>query len=315
MKGVLVLMISLLNKLINIAIDERLTNKRDEIYVKNQLIHLLNIDSLSIDEVNENISLPAFTSIEKIAILLDEISQYAVEDNVISNDVDEIEQLKTNMMNCIIPSPSKVNEIFHEKYLHSPHSATDYFYEFSQLNQAIHLDSVHKNRKFKIMTKYGNLHLTINTSKPEKTPQQIKKESTVKLDYPKCLLCIENEGYVGGEGYPKRANHRIINIRLLDENWYFQFSPYSYYDEHSIVISEHHQPMVINKQTFERLIAFVDMFPHYFIGSNADLPIVGGSILSHDHYQAGQYVFRSEEHTSELQSRGHLVCRLLLEKK
>jgi len=163
----------------------------------------------------------------------------------------------------------------------------------SKNNNYIQMNRIQKNIHFKAETAYGNLDITINLSKPEKDPEQIKRERALKqtISYPKCLLCIENEGYAGRTGYPARANHRVIKVPLGDENWYFQYSPYVYYNEHSILLAEEHRDMKIDQQAFERLVTFTEKFPHYFIGSNADLPIVGGSILSHDHYQAGNYEF------------------------
>jgi UDPglucose--hexose-1-phosphate uridylyltransferase len=155
------------------------------------------------------------------------------------------------------------------------------------------MNRIQKNVHFKADTAYGELDITINLSKPEKDPEQIRREREVKrvVDYPKCVLCVENEGYVGRTGYPARANHRVITVPMLGENWYLQYSPYVYYNEHSILLSEAHRDMKIDKKAFERLLLFAEKYPHYFIGSNADLPIVGGSILSHDHYQAGRYEF------------------------
>src|SRR5699024_106713 len=175
----------------------------------------------------------------------------------------------------------------------SPEKATNYFYQLSKNSNYIQMNRIAKNIHFKADTIYGELDITINMSKPEKDPEQIKREKALKQDinYPPCVLCIENEGYEGRTGYAARANHRIIKVPLNGENWYFQYSPYVYYNEHSILLSEEHRDMKINQQTFANLLAFIDKFPHYFIGSNADLPIVGGSILSHDHYQAGRYEF------------------------
>lgn len=257
----------------------------DEVYVRNQILHLLKIDSFPKKTViGTNDSIPN---------LLENLIQFAVNHHVIQDVLDDKEMLSANIMNCFVPLPSVVNELFHQKYKAAPQEATNYFYKLSQHSNYIQTKRIAKNVHFKSDTKYGKLDITINLSKPEKDPDQIKRERETKqsLDYPTCVLCRENEGYAGRIGYPARANHRVIQMSLLDENWFFQYSPYVYYNEHSILLSEEHRPMKIDARTFERLLTFVDMFPHYFIGSNADLPIVGGSILGHDHYQAGRYEF------------------------
>lgn len=177
--------------------------------------------------------------------------------------------------------------------------ATNYFYSLSKHSNYIQMERIKKNIHFKTETTYGQLDITINLSKPEKDPEQIKRERATKqaVKYPKCLLCAENEGYIGRTGHPARSNHRIIPVSLQDETWYLQYSPYVYYNEHCILLAKDHRSMKINQATFTRLLAFVDKFPHYFIGSNADLPIVGGSILTHDHYQGGHYTFAMEQAT------------------
>src|SRR5699024_6389201 len=225
--------------------------------------------------------------------LLDEIIAFAIENHVIEDVFDDKEILSARIMNTFIARPSTVNQTFNQKYEKSPIAATDYFYELSKNSNYIQMNRIQKNVHFKADSPYGELDITINLSKPEKDPEQIKREREMKqsLDYPKCVLCRENEGYVGRIGYPARANHRVIKVPLLNENWYLQYSPYVYYNEHSILLCEEHRDMKIDKKAFERLLLFVEKFPHYFIGSNADLPIVGGSILSHDHYQAGRYEF------------------------
>lgn len=267
------------------AKEAQLIERQDENYVRNQVMSLLELESFPND-------LKMFTN-DTIPDLLENIVQYAVENGVIEDVFDDKEMLMANIMNCFIARPSVINETFYKKYEVSPIQATNYFYHLSKSSNYIQMNRIAKNVNFKADTKYGELDITINLSKPEKDPEQIKREREMKqtLDYPKCVLCPENEGYVGRVGYPARANHRVIQVPLLDENWYLQYSPYVYYNEHSIVLSEEHRDMKIDKRAFERLLTFVEKFPHYFIGSNADLPIVGGSILSHDHYQAGRYDF------------------------
>lgn len=271
--------------LIQKATEANLIEKQDEVYVRNQVMHLLHLKSFPNHLTN-------FTK-DSIPNLLEKMIDYAIESQVIEDVFDNKEMLTANIMNCFIARPSVINDIFYKKYQESPIEATDYFYSLSKNSNYIQLNRIAKNVNFKSDTKYGQLDITINLSKPEKDPEQIKREREQKqtVNYPKCVLCLENEGYVGRVGYPARANHRIIEVPLLDETWYLQYSPYVYYNEHSILLSAEHRDMKIDKYTFERLLTFVEKFPHYFIGSNADLPIVGGSILSHDHYQAGCYDF------------------------
>lgn len=271
--------------LIHQAIQTELIEAADSIYARNQVINLLELASFS-----EQLGNPTMDTIPN---LLEHLISYAVEQNIIDDVLDEKEILTANIMNCFIARPSVINQTFNEKYNQSPEAATDYFYNLSKNSNYIQMNRIAKNISYKVGTAYGTMDITINLSKPEKDPEQIKREREMKqnLNYPKCLLCKENEGYVGRTGHPARANHRIIQIPLFGENWYLQYSPYVYYNEHSILLSEQHRDMKIDRNTFERLLAFTDKFPHYMIGSNADLPIVGGSILSHDHYQAGRYEF------------------------
>ncbi|WP_188454897.1 UDP-glucose--hexose-1-phosphate uridylyltransferase [Virgibacillus oceani] len=271
--------------LIKQAVDVELIEPGDQIYVRNQILHLLQLESFpeSAIEAEDN-SIP--NSLEKVI-------GFAVEQGVIDDVFDDKEILAAKIMNCFVARPSEVNRIFNEKYAQSPEDATDYFYKLSKNSNYIQMNRIKKNIHYKADTEYGAMEITINLSKPEKDPEQIKRERTMKKDvhYPKCVLCIENEGYAGRTGYPARSNHRVIRVPLLGEYWYLQYSPYVYYNEHSILLAEEHRDMKIDKEAFGRLLAFVEKFPHYFIGSNADLPIVGGSILSHDHYQAGRYEF------------------------
>lgn len=195
-------------------------------------------------------------------------------------------------MDLMTPPPSVVNAYFAQYYSKDPIQATDYFYKLSKENDYIKTREIAQNIIFPAETEYGELEITINLSKPEKDPKQIAEErQAVKVDYPECMLCMENEGYKGRLNYPARANHRIIRMNLDGESWGFQYSPYAYYDEHCIILSEEHRPMKITKATFQRLLKITEVLPHYFVGSNADLPIVGGSILSHDHYQGGRHTF------------------------
>ncbi|EQB38062.1 hypothetical protein M948_05685 [Virgibacillus sp. CM-4] len=274
----------LLSGLINQATHVGLITKDDRLYVRNQVMHLLDITTFPEDVIPLEASIPE---------LLDQIITYAIDHNVIEDIFDDKEMLAASVMNCFVARPSEVNRTFYQKYEQSPKEATDYFYRLSQNSNYIQLKRINKNIHFASSTPYGDMDITINLSKPEKDPAQIKREreQKQKTNYPKCVLCVENEGYVGRIGHPARANHRVIKVPLQGENWYLQYSPYVYYNEHSILLAEEHRNMKIDRQAFERLILFTERFPHYFIGSNADLPIVGGSILSHDHYQAGNYQF------------------------
>jgi UDPglucose--hexose-1-phosphate uridylyltransferase len=275
----------LITGLIRKAMEVELIEVADQIYVRNQVMSLLGLESFPDEEVEP--------SDDTIPNLVEKMILYAAQHEVIEDVFDAKEILAANIMNCFVPRPSIVNAVFYQKYQESPVAATDYFYNLSKNNNYIQVNRIAKNISYKVETAYGLMDITINLSKPEKDPEQIKRERAMKqsVNYPKCLLCKENEGYSGRTGYPARANHRIISVPLSGENWYLQYSPYVYYNEHCIVFSENHRDMKISKSAFERLLTFTDKFPHYFIGSNADLPIVGGSILSHDHYQGGNYEF------------------------
>jgi UDPglucose--hexose-1-phosphate uridylyltransferase len=280
----------LIQQLINQAISVQLIEKDDQIYVRNQIISLLQLNEFrEVDQMDKR----------ELAIpdILDLIVRYACEKGIIEDIFDLKEMLSSKIMNCFVARPSTVNRIFYEKYQQSPDLATRYFYELSRNSNYIQINRIRKNIDFKVITEYGELDITINLSKPEKDPKSIELEraaTTKKTDYPMCLLCAENEGYEGRIGHPARANHRMIRLNLVEENWLLQYSPYVYYNEHCIVLSEKHTDMKISRMTFMRLLTFVKKFPHYFLGSNADIPIVGGSILSHDHYQGGRFEFAME---------------------
>ena len=200
--------------------------------------------------------------------------------------------LEAQLMDLMTPPPSVVNAYFAQYYSKDPVQATDYFFKLSKDNDYIKTREIARNIIFPAKTEYGELEITINLSKPEKDPKQIAAERQLKqVNYPDCMLCMENEGYKGRMNYPARTNHRIIRMNLDGESWGFQYSPYAYYNEHCIILSEEHRPMKITKATFRRLLKIIEVLPHYFVGSNADLPIVGGSILSHDHYQGGRHTF------------------------
>lgn len=230
--------------------------------------------------------LPALEDI--LGYLLDDATKRSViEDGIASRDL-----FDTRLMGCLTPRPSDVIRTFHEKYEKSPKEATDYFYKLACDSDYIRTYRIRKDRKWVTKTRYGELDITINLSKPEKDPKAIAAALNKKQEqYPKCLLCPQNVGYAGRLDHPARQNIRLLPLTLAGKQWYMQYSPYVYYNEHCIVLSGDHVPMKIEHDTFVRLLQFIQMFPHYTIGSNADLPIVGGSILTHEHFQGGNYTF------------------------
>lgn len=281
----------LVQQLIGKALAVHLIERDDEIYARNQILSLLQLNEFTECEGETNLEIPD---------VLEEIVDYACKKGIIEDIFDEKEIFTSKIMNCFIVRPSTVNQKFYENYRQSPEAATQYFYDLSKNSNYIQMKQIRKNIEYKAETEYGRLDITINLSKPEKDPNSIAREREMQQTaYPKCLLCIENEGYAGRIGHPARSNHRMVRVNLLDRKWYLQYSPYVYYNEHCIVISETHSDMKINQETFLRLLTFVEQFPHYFLGSNADLPIVGGSILSHDHYQGGNYEFAMAKATDD----------------
>ncbi|MCF0134718.1 MAG: UDP-glucose--hexose-1-phosphate uridylyltransferase [Blautia sp.] len=227
-----------------------------------------------------------------LEMILKELLDEACARGLIEDSIGYRDLFDTKLMNCLTPRPAQVQKTFWEKYNDSPQEATNWFYKFSQDNDYIRRYRIRKDQKWKTESPYGSIDITINLSKPEKDPKAIAAARTaVNTSYPKCLLCFENEGYAGRLNHPARENHRIIPITINDSPWGFQYSPYVYYNEHCIVFNREHTPMKINRETFIKLFDFVKLFPHYILGSNADLPIVGGSILTHDHFQGGRYTF------------------------
>lgn len=279
-----------IKRLIRYGIEKGLIDKEDEIYARNRMLEILGLD----DYQDVEVPLEALTSPQPI---LDDILDYAYENGIlVDNTVTYRDLFDTRIMDCLLPRPSEVVKKFYEEYERSPRLATDFYYKLSQASNYIRTDRTEKDLRWKTGTDYGELDITINLAKPEKDPKAIAAAKNLKsATYPKCLLCKENEGYAGRIDHPARQNHRVVPIELCGEVWFFQYSPYVYYNEHCIVFSDSHEPMKISNKTFERLLAFVERFPHYFIGSNADLPIVGGSILSHDHFQGGCYEFAMEK--------------------
>ncbi len=223
---------------------------------------------------------------------LQELLDEAVKRGIIEDSIGYRDLFDTKLMNCLVPRPSDVQKTFWEKYKVSPHMATDWFYKFSQDTDYIRRYRAKKDLRWKVASDYGDIDITINLAKPEKDPKAIAAAGKAKSSsYPKCLLCAENEGYAGTLTHPARENHRIIPITINGSPWGLQYSPYGYYNEHCIAFNFQHIPMKIDHAAFAKLFDFVGQFPHYFLGSNADLPIVGGSILSHDHFQGGHYTF------------------------
>ncbi len=271
--------------LVQYGLDTGLIKEADRIYATNRIL-----DVLKMDEYEEPEDGAEGRDLEAI---LKELLDYAHETGVLKEDgVVYRDLFDTRLMDCLMPRPSEVVETFWEHYEKSPKEATDYFYKLSQDSDYIRRYRVCKDLKWKTATRYGDLDITVNLSKPEKDPKAIAAAKLAKQSgYPKCLLCMENVGYAGRVNHPARNNHRIIPVTINDSGWGFQYSPYVYYNEHCIVFNGQHVPMKIEKAAFKKLFDFVKLFPHYFLGSNADLPIVGGSILSHDHFQGGHYTF------------------------
>ena len=276
-----------LNNLISFALHHGLITPEDKIWAANSLIGILGLNNFDFEDsaLTRNFSKSPDSILEKIL-------DWACGNNLIENTRDERDLLDTKLMGVFTPRPSDVIEKFRELEKISPEKATNYFYDLGVSSNYIRSERTAKNICWKSLTEFGELDLTINMTKPEKDPRDIAKAKTIKPSgYPKCLLCKENEGFYGHHGHPARQNIRLIPLNLNGRQWYFQYSPYAYYNEHCIVLNENHVPMLISRETFKNLFAFVSEFPHYFVGSNADLPIVGGSILSHDHYQGGRYIF------------------------
>ena len=278
-----------ITQLINYGITRGLIEPEDQYWARNGILAVLGLDSYEQPEELLEHEAP----LEEI---LKDLLDDAEARGVIPGGVTSRDLMDTKLMAFLTPRPSQVIEKFWDQYRISPQMATEWYYDFSRYTDYIRSYRVIKDMKWVAQTAYGELDITINLSKPEKDPRAIAAAKLQKsVGYPKCLLCREAEGYVGRMDYPGRANHRIIPLKLNGENYFLQYSPYVYYNEHCIVLNEQHVPMKIDRTTFQRLLDFVRQFPHYFLGSNADLPIVGGSILSHDHFQGGRYRFAMEK--------------------
>lgn len=262
---------------------QNLIGKYDEILSRNMILDILGIQNWEEVECEKCILNAPTTILEKIC-------DYAVEKNIIEDTITERDLFSAKIMGELTPKPSQVIEKFNS--FKDKKSATNYYYDLSRKTNYIMTDRVAKNMHWLTDSPYGDIEITINLSKPEKDPKEIARQKDLpKSGYPSCLLCYENVGFAGNLNHPARQNHRVLPLTLTNEEWFMQYSPYVYYNEHTIVFCKNHRPMKIDKSSFTRLFDFVDFLPHYFIGSNADLPIVGGSILSHDHYQGGHHDF------------------------
>ena len=271
--------------LVQYGLDKKLIEPCDTVYVTNQLLDIMKLDSFE----------PAAPEAMSLEDILRGLLDDAAARDICDNDITSRDLFDTRLMGALTPPPREVHQIFAEMYGQSPEAATDWYYNFSQDTDYIRSYRIQKDVRWKTATEYGNLDVTINLSKPEKDPKAIAAAKLApQSGYPKCMLCAENEGYAGRMNHPARQNLRTIPVTIAGEGWCLQYSPYVYYNEHCIVFNQEHIPMVINKAAFSKLLDFVTLFPHYFVGSNADLPIVGGSILSHEHFQGGHYCFPME---------------------
>lgn len=283
-----------IDKLVSYGILTNLIEAEDKIYVRNSLLAKLSLDSY--EETGAECK-----SIDELDDILDNILEYAAQkglvdgESIVSRDI-----FDTGIMDTLVPRPSQVVKTFDVLYKASPKSATDYFYKLSCDSNYIRRGRIKKDVKWSVDSEYGEIEISINRSKPEKDPKAIAAaKNQTSAAYPACQLCIENEGYGGRMDHPARQNHRIIPIDICGQKWGFQYSPYVYYNEHCIVFNSQHTPMTIDKSVFGKLLDFIDKFNHYIVGSNADLPIVGGSILSHEHFQGGNHLFPMQKAQSE----------------
>ena len=275
-----------IDELVAYGLRSGLITEDEAIYSRNLLLDLMGEDSYEAS---------AGVPVRPLHEILGELTDLAVQRGIITDSGERRDIFDAKLMNCITPRPAEVRRIFNEKYADSPEAATDWYYRFSCDTNYIRRDRIAKDRRWTVESDYGVIDVSINLSKPEKDPRDIAAAlRSASTAYPKCQLCRENEGYAGRIGHPARSNHRVVPITLAGEGYNLQYSPYVYYNEHCIVFNNEHIPMKIDEHAFRMLLSFVGVFPHYFIGSNADLPIVGGSILTHDHFQGGRYTFAME---------------------
>ena len=284
-------MIHPIYQLVEYALNTGLIEPEDRLYAINSLMEVMQLDEIpAVDEADIEEEVPPVHEI--LDALIDMAAEKGLVDaeSIVARDL-----FDTKLMGRLTPPPSVIISTFDYLYGESPEEATNWYYDFSQATNYIRRDRIAKDMKWYAPTEFGDLHITINLSKPEKDPKAIAAAGkAAPAGYPKCQLCAENEGYAGRINHPARQNHRIIPLEINESPWFFQYSPYVYYNEHCIVFNSQHTPMKIDRSCFRKLLDFVKTFPHYFVGSNADLPIVGGSILSHDHFQGGHYVFPME---------------------
>lgn len=274
-----------IDRLIGYGLKKGLLEKEDIDYTRNRLLYTLCLPSY---EGNGEV----VECKEELVCILSDIIQYALDTGLVSDSITEQDLFDTKVMDCILGRPSEIVRKFDELLKKSPKEATDWYYDFSKATNYIREDRIVKDVKWQADSPYGKLDITINLSKPEKDPKAIAAAKKIaQTGYPKCLLCRENEGFAGDMNKPARENHRLIPLTLSGENYFLQYSPYVYYNEHCIILNERHVPMKIDRAVFLKLLEFTEKFPHYMAGSNADLPIVGGSILTHDHFQGGNYEF------------------------
>ena len=274
-----------IDRLIGYGLKKGLLEKEDIDYTRNKLLYTLCLPSY---EGNGEV----VECKEELVCILSDIIQYALDTGLVSDSITEQDLFDTKVMDCILGRPSEIVRKFDELFKESPKEATDWYYDFSKATNYIREDRIVKDVKWQADSPYGKLDITINLSKPEKDPKAIAAaKKLVQTGYPKCLLCRENEGFAGDMNKPARENHRLIPLTLEGEKYFLQYSPYVYYNEHCIILNERHVPMKIDRAVFLKLLEFTEKFPHYMAGSNADLPIVGGSILTHDHFQGGNYEF------------------------
>ena len=276
------------NRLLDFAVAHGLLAEEDRDFARNALLEEFNLVAPPAGEAEENAPLP-----ETVGPVLAPLVDYAAAHGIIEDTPYDRDRFGDHLISLILPMPSLVSRRFHAIYdAQGAEAATDWFYAFCRASNAIHVDAIRKNIGYFAPSSYGTLEITINLSKPEKDPREIARQKAMpSVGYPKCMLCVENEGYAGRPGYPTHETLRTVRISMCGAPWRLQYSPYSYYSEHCIVLNEKHVPMAITKETFSLLEDFVDQFPAYFLGSNADLPIVGGSILSHNHFQGGRHTF------------------------
>nr|MCR4879490.1 UDP-glucose--hexose-1-phosphate uridylyltransferase [Bacilli bacterium] len=268
---------------------KNLIKKEDEVYFQNKLIELFHLDECKEGKVLDY-------SLEE---LMEAFDDYAYENKMIGETITERDNFDTKVISLLVDRPSNIIKQFYDLYNKDKKAATDYFYQISIDSNYIRKYRCDRDLKWVTPTKYGDIDITVNLSKPEKDPKEIEKAKNMpKGAYPVCLLCKENEGYAGRMNHPARGNIRLIPLTLGGEDFFMQYSPYSYYNEHCILLNKEHKPMIIENLTIRKLLDFVDFLPHYFIGSNADLPIVGGSILAHEHFQGGSYTFAMNKATS-----------------